>query len=110
MFLGGCGFNISIRKYFSEEWEQIYQLSLKSRTREGKLAAIYLPQILYESAAFQSIFVISLFSCFMKLIVIHVERRFHVISYLTWKWFEFIIFFCSTIISLLEIIYTFPIT
>ena len=28
MFLGGHGFNILINKYFSQEWEQIYQFSL----------------------------------------------------------------------------------
>ena len=30
MFLGGHDFNILIHKYFSEEWEQIYQFSLKT--------------------------------------------------------------------------------
>ena len=30
MFLGGHGFNILIHKYFWEEWEQIYQFSLKT--------------------------------------------------------------------------------
>ena len=29
----------------------------------------------------------------MKLIVIWVESSFHVIPYLTWKWYEFVIFF-----------------
>ena len=58
----------------------------------------------------QSIFVISSFSRFMKLIVIYVESSFHVIPSLTWKWFEFIIFFYLTIISLWVTIYTFPIT
>ena len=29
MFLEGRGFNILIHKYFSEEWEQIYQFSLE---------------------------------------------------------------------------------
>ena len=41
MFLGGYGFNILIHKYFSEKWEQIYQFSLKNKTTEGNLAAIY---------------------------------------------------------------------
>ena len=27
-FLGGRGFDILIQKYFSEEWEQIYQFEL----------------------------------------------------------------------------------
>ena len=35
MCLGGHGFNILIHKYFSEEWEQIYHFSLKSKIREG---------------------------------------------------------------------------
>ena len=35
MFLGGHGFNILIHKYFSEEWEQIYQFSLKRKRTEG---------------------------------------------------------------------------
>ena len=43
----------------------------------------------------------------MKLIVIYVESSFHVTPYLKWKWFEFIIFFYLTIISLWVIIYTF---
>ena len=30
MFLGGHGFNILIHKYFSEEWKQIDQFSLKT--------------------------------------------------------------------------------
>ena len=47
MFLGGLGFNILIHKYFSEEREQIYQFSLKSKTTEGNLDAIYFPYILY---------------------------------------------------------------
>ena len=42
-FLGGLGFNILIQKYFSEEWEQIYQFSLKSKTTEGNSAAISFP-------------------------------------------------------------------
>ena len=41
MFLGGHGFNILI--YFSEEWEQIYEFSLKSKTTEGNSAAIFYP-------------------------------------------------------------------
>ena len=36
-FLGGLGFNILIQKCFSEEWEQIYQFTLKSKTTEGNL-------------------------------------------------------------------------
>ena len=43
MFLGGHGFNILIYKYFSEEWEQIYEFSLKSKTTEGNSAAIFYP-------------------------------------------------------------------
>ena len=41
MFLGGRGFNILIHKYLSEEWEQIYQFCLKSKTTEGNSGAIY---------------------------------------------------------------------
>ena len=41
MFLGGFGFNILIQKYFSEEWEQIYQFSIKSKATEGNSDAIY---------------------------------------------------------------------
>ena len=46
MFLRGHGFNILIHKYFSEEWEQIYQFkSLKSKITEGNSAAIiYFPK------------------------------------------------------------------
>ena len=43
MFLGGDRFNILIHKYFSEEWEQIYKYSLKSKTAEGNSDAIYFP-------------------------------------------------------------------
>ena len=39
-FLGDHGFNILIQKYFPEEWEQIYQLSLKSKTMEGNSTGI----------------------------------------------------------------------
>ena len=41
MFLGGHGFDILVHKYFSEEWEQIYQFSLKSKRTEGNSTAIY---------------------------------------------------------------------
>ena len=40
MFLGGHGFNILIHKYFSDEREQIYQFSLKSKRTEGNSATI----------------------------------------------------------------------
>ena len=40
MFLGGHGFNILIHKYFSDEREQIYQFSLKSKRTEVNSAAI----------------------------------------------------------------------
>ena len=43
MFLGGHGFNVLIYKYFLEEWEQIYQFSLKSKRAEGNSPAIYFP-------------------------------------------------------------------
>ena len=43
MFLGGHGFDILIHKYFSEEWEQLYQFSLKRKTIEDKSDAIYFP-------------------------------------------------------------------
>ena len=43
MFLGGHGFNILIHKYFSEEWEQIYQFSLKSKTTEANSDVMYFP-------------------------------------------------------------------
>ena len=43
MFIGGCGFNISIQKNISGKWEQIYQCSLKSKTTESNSAAIYFP-------------------------------------------------------------------
>ena len=43
MFLKGHGFNILIHKYFSEEWEQIYQFSLKSKRTGGNSTAIYIP-------------------------------------------------------------------
>ena len=36
-------FNILIQKYFSEEWEQIYQFSLKSKTTGGNSATISFP-------------------------------------------------------------------
>ena len=35
--------NNLILKYFSEEWEQIYQFSLQKKTIEGNSAAIYFP-------------------------------------------------------------------
>ena len=38
------------------------------------------------------------------------ENSFYVIPNLTWKWFEFIIFFYLTFISLWEAIYTLPVT
>ena len=68
-FLGGRGFNIFVQKYFTEEWEKIYS------------SALYFFKILYESII-QSIFFISSFSWFMKLIVIYLESSFHVILYL----------------------------
>ena len=43
----------------------------------------------------------------MKLIAIYVEGTFHVIIYLTWKWFAFI-FFYLTFISLWVAVHTFP--
>ena len=43
MFLGGRAFNNLIHKYFLEEWEQIYQFSLKNKTTEDNSAAIYFP-------------------------------------------------------------------
>ena len=43
MFLGGYGFNILIHNYFSEEREQIYQFSLKSKTTEGNPTVIFFP-------------------------------------------------------------------
>ena len=79
-FLGSHDFNILIQKYFSEESEEIYQFTLKIKTTERNSAAIGFPQILYESIL-QSAFAISLFSWFMKVTVIYVERRFHVIPY-----------------------------
>ena len=57
--LGGHSFNILIQKCFSEEWKQIYQYIIKSKTTEGNSAAISFPWILYESFL-QSIFVIFL--------------------------------------------------
>ena len=46
----------------------------------------------------------------MKLIIIYVEYSFPVITYVAWKWFEIIIFFCLTFTSLWVAIYTFLIT
>ena len=43
MFLGGHCFNILIHKYFSEEREQIYWFSLKSKITEANSADIYFP-------------------------------------------------------------------
>ena len=37
------GFSISFKNYFLEEWEQIHQFSLKSKTTEGNSAAISFP-------------------------------------------------------------------
>ena len=42
-FLEGHGFNILIQKSFSEKWEQIYQVSLKSETIEGNPAVKKFP-------------------------------------------------------------------
>ena len=39
-------FNILIRKYYLEEWEQIYQFSLKSKTTEVNSDTIYFPYVL----------------------------------------------------------------
>ena len=41
MFLGGHGLDILVNKYFPEEWEKIYQFSLKSRRTEGNSTATY---------------------------------------------------------------------
>ena len=43
MFFIDHDFNISFYQYFSEEWEQIYQFNLKSKTTEGNPDAIYFP-------------------------------------------------------------------
>ena len=43
MFLEGHCFKILIHKYFSEDLEQIYQSSLRSKITEGNAAAIYFP-------------------------------------------------------------------
>ena len=42
----------------SEEWEKVYQISIKSKTTEENSVVISFPKILYESI-FQSGFVIS---------------------------------------------------
>ena len=41
--LAGHGFNILIQKCFSEEWKQIYQYIIKSKTTEGNSAATSFP-------------------------------------------------------------------
>ena len=43
MFHGSHGFDILIHKYFSVEWEKIYQFSLKVKRTECNSAAIYYP-------------------------------------------------------------------
>ena len=58
--LGGNSFSISIKKYVSEEWEQMYLYSLKNKTTENDSAGMRFPLLI-------PIFVISLFSWFMKL-------------------------------------------
>ena len=78
----------------------IYQFRVdKSKTTRGNSAAISFPQILYESVV-QSVFVVSSFSWFIELAVSYMENSFHVIPYLTWNWFEFLIFFYSAFIIL----------
>ena len=47
MFLGGHGFNIVIHKYFSQEREQTYQFSFKSKTTEGNSDATYFCLVLH---------------------------------------------------------------
>ena len=41
----------------------------------------------------------------MKLIVIYVESSFHVIPYLAWEWFEYLIFFYLTFLRLSSYLY-----
>ena len=41
----------------------------------------------------------------MKITVSYMESNFHVIAYLTWKWFEFLVFFYLTFISLSGYLY-----
>ena len=53
MFLGGHGFNILIHKYYnvSEEREQIYQFSLKSKTAEAnQMPCIFLKFYISQSS------------------------------------------------------------
>ena len=60
-FVRGHGFNILIQKYISEEWDQIFQFSLKCKTTETSSAESKFSLNLYES-----IFIISSFSWFKK--------------------------------------------
>ena len=66
--------------YFQRNKNRFISLVLKAKQQK----AIQLPYIFLKFYVNQfSIFVISLFSLFMKLIVIYVESSFHVILYLT---------------------------
>ena len=77
-------------------------ISRKSKTTEGNLGCHKFSL----NFTWMIFFVISSFSWFMKLIVIYVESSFHVIPYLAWKWFKFLIFFYLTFLSLWGAIYT----
>ena len=69
MFLEGHGFSILIQKYVSEEREQIYQFSLRSKTTENNSVGISFAYYI----SYISIFVNSSFSWFVKLSHLHGE-------------------------------------
>ena len=86
-FIEGHGFNILIQKYFLQEWEQIYQFSLKSKTMEGNSAAT-------------SFLVFHLNQIFNQFLFLHFLGLWTLYS-LTWRVLSsIIIFFNLTFISL----------
>ena len=99
--------NILMQSIFQRNEYWFINLVL-SKTKEGNSAAISFLSILYDSIL-QSVFVISSFAWFMKLIIIYLKSSPHVIPYLKWQKLEFFILYL-TFISLRVAIYTFPMT
>ena len=99
--------NILMQSIFQRNEYWFINLVL-SKTKEGNSAAISFLSILYDSIL-QSVFVISSFAWFMKLIIIYFKSSPHVIPYLKWQKLEFFILYL-TFISLRVAIYTFPMT
>ena len=77
MFLRGHDFNTLIKSIFQRIENRFISLVLKAKQQRGiQLSYIFLKT--FYGSILQSIFVISSFSWFMKLIVIYVEGSFHI--------------------------------